>query len=288
MKTNDHQLMKSHSGESESILASKLKDGSLRTGTQGLQISAAGNVPEVGRSKGDFVPTVYKDGVQISGERAQQSEVGASPKGNTMGCSAEDSISTLVAVTIGQPLKDEAASSSRITTQASAEISAGKGVSAGTSSMTTKAEEAGRNDDSDSWRYGPSVAISPYHIPQTQTMIPHEHTSSASLESTEVGTGSPTRMGEKNVVRTAPEFMRTEGKDAEISRRKIQRNKQVLKETFEDWEEAYQQDAKQRKTDELFMREALLEAQRAADIWEVPVGAVLVHNGEIIARGCNL
>ncbi|CAM0912113.1 unnamed protein product [Alopecurus aequalis] len=288
IKTNDHQLMKSHSGESESVVASKLKDENLPTGTQGLQISAAGNVPEVGRSKGDFIPTVSKDGVQISGERAKQSEVGASPKGNTMGHLAEDSTSTLVDVTIGQPLEDEAATSSRITTQASAEINAGKGVSAGTSSVTIKADKAGRNDDSDSWRYGPSVAITPYHIPQTQAMIPHEHTSSASFESAELPTGGSTRMEEMIFVRKAPEFIRTEGKDAEFNRRKIQRSKQVLKETFEEWEEAYQHDAKQRKTDELFMREALVEAQRAADIWEVPVGAVLVHNGEIIARGCNL
>ncbi|KAM0856401.1 hypothetical protein ACQ4PT_049203 [Festuca glaucescens] len=288
IKPNDHQLVKSHTAESESIVASTLKDESMPTGTQGLQISTSGNVSEVGRSKGDFVPRISKGDIQISGERAKQSKVGASPKGNTMGHSAEDNISTSVDDTIGQTLEDEVASSSRITTQGSAEINAGKGVSAGISSMTTKAEEACRNDGSDSWRYGPSVAITPYHIPQTQTMIPHEHTSSASFESTELPTGGYTRLEENIFVRKTPEIIRTEGKDAELSRRKIQRNKQVLKETFEDWEEAYQHDAKQRKTDELFMREALLEAQRAADIWEVPVGAVLVHNGEIIARGCNL
>jgi tRNA(adenine34) deaminase len=288
IKPNDHQLVKSHSGESESIVASTLKDGSLTTGTQDLQISGAGNVSEVGRSKGDFAPRISKGDVHISAERAKQSEVGASLKGNTMGHSAVDSMSTSVDVTIGHALEDAVASSSRITTQGSAEINAAKGVSDGTSSATIKAKEAGRNDVSDSWRYGPSVAITPYHIPQTQTMIPHEHSSSAPLESTELPTGGSTRMEEKIFVRKAPEFIRTEGKDAELNRRKIQRNKQVLKETFEDWEEAYQHDAKQRKTDELFMREALLEAQRAADIWEVPVGAVLVHNGEIIARGCNL
>uniref|UniRef100_A0ACD6AED4 Uncharacterized protein n=2 Tax=Avena sativa TaxID=4498 RepID=A0ACD6AED4_AVESA len=287
IKPNDHQLVKSHSAESESIVASTLKDESLPAGTQGLKISTADNVSEVGRSKGDSVPRISKGDVQILGDRAKQSEVGASPKGNTMGHLAEDSISTSVDVTIVQTLEDEVASSSRVTSQGSAEINAGKGVSDGTSSMTTKAEQPGRADGSDSWRYGPSVAITPYHIPQTQTMVPHQHTSSASFESTELPTGGSTRT-EKNFVGKAPEFIRTEGKDAELNRRKIQRNKQVLKETFEDWEEAYQHDATQRKTDELFMREALLEAQRAADIWEVPVGAVLVHNGEIIARGCNL
>ena len=36
-----------------------------------------------------------------------------------------------------------------------------------------------------------------------------------------------------------------------------------------------------------FMREALAEAQAAADAGEVPIGAVAVHNGEIIGRGQN-
>lgn len=40
--------------------------------------------------------------------------------------------------------------------------------------------------------------------------------------------------------------------------------------------------------DENFMREALAEAQKAFDLGEVPVGAVLVLNGEIIARAHNL
>lgn len=40
--------------------------------------------------------------------------------------------------------------------------------------------------------------------------------------------------------------------------------------------------------DQNFMREALLEAKKAFDSAEVPVGAVLVHNGTIIARGHNL
>jgi tRNA(adenine34) deaminase len=40
--------------------------------------------------------------------------------------------------------------------------------------------------------------------------------------------------------------------------------------------------------DERFMREALKEARRAADKGEVPVGAVVVHDGQIIGRGHNL
>lgn len=39
--------------------------------------------------------------------------------------------------------------------------------------------------------------------------------------------------------------------------------------------------------DQLFMREALLLAQRARDAGEVPVGAVVVKDGEIIGRGFN-
>jgi tRNA(adenine34) deaminase len=39
--------------------------------------------------------------------------------------------------------------------------------------------------------------------------------------------------------------------------------------------------------DEVYMREALLQAQQAADAGEVPVGAVVVKGGEIIGRGSN-
>ncbi|KAK6116386.1 hypothetical protein DH2020_049848 [Rehmannia glutinosa] len=76
--------------------------------------------------------------------------------------------------------------------------------------------------------------------------------------------------------------------EGEQKRRKLQRKDQVVKDRFDEWEEAYMLEAEQRKIDEMFMREALLEAKKAADNWEVPVGAVLVHNGKIIARGCNL
>ena len=41
-------------------------------------------------------------------------------------------------------------------------------------------------------------------------------------------------------------------------------------------------------SDEYFMKEALKEAQKAFDIGEVPVGAVIVANNRIIARGHNL
>ncbi len=38
---------------------------------------------------------------------------------------------------------------------------------------------------------------------------------------------------------------------------------------------------------ERFMQEALLEARKAAELGEVPVGAVVVRGGDIIARGHN-
>ncbi|MBO8434480.1 MAG: tRNA adenosine(34) deaminase TadA [Tyzzerella sp.] len=39
--------------------------------------------------------------------------------------------------------------------------------------------------------------------------------------------------------------------------------------------------------DEYYMREALIEGKKAYDVDEVPIGAVMVRNGEIIARGYN-
>lgn len=40
--------------------------------------------------------------------------------------------------------------------------------------------------------------------------------------------------------------------------------------------------------DEKFMRQALAEAQAAADAGEIPIGAVVVSNGRVIARAHNL
>lgn len=84
------------------------------------------------------------------------------------------------------------------------------------------------------------------------------------------------------------ELSGSERKDGELKQRKFLRTKQVLRDRFDDWEDAYKLELEQRKTDEMFMNEALLEARKAADIWEVPVGAVLVQHGKVIARGCNL
>ncbi|PVX52426.1 tRNA(adenine34) deaminase [Balneicella halophila] len=43
-----------------------------------------------------------------------------------------------------------------------------------------------------------------------------------------------------------------------------------------------------RTTPEDFMRQALIEAEKAYDKDEVPIGAVVVHNNRIIARAHNL
>ncbi len=40
-------------------------------------------------------------------------------------------------------------------------------------------------------------------------------------------------------------------------------------------------------SDELWMEEALREAQRALALGEVPVGAIVVQDGRIVGRGCN-
>src|ERR1700719_302638 len=39
--------------------------------------------------------------------------------------------------------------------------------------------------------------------------------------------------------------------------------------------------------DELWMQEALRAAQRALEAGEVPVGAIVVHEGKIVGRGFN-
>src|SRR5690554_1889639 len=42
------------------------------------------------------------------------------------------------------------------------------------------------------------------------------------------------------------------------------------------------------KDDQHFMSEALTEARKALELEEVPIGAIVVYEGEIIGRGYNL
>lgn len=44
---------------------------------------------------------------------------------------------------------------------------------------------------------------------------------------------------------------------------------------------------RQKKTDEKYMGQALKLAKKAAEIGEVPIGCVIVHDGKVIARGYN-
>lgn len=44
---------------------------------------------------------------------------------------------------------------------------------------------------------------------------------------------------------------------------------------------------KQRRADETFMAEAIRQAHKAAALQDVPIGCVIVHEGCVIARGCN-
>jgi tRNA(adenine34) deaminase len=107
-----------------------------------------------------------------------------------------------------------------------------------------------------------------------------------------------TKAGERATIRSdstivtaeLPESGAVEGHEIvdKGGRKHLRRLSQAPKESYEEWEEAYIREKEQRRLDEFFMREALVEAQRASDSWEVPVGAVLVRNGEVIARGCNL
>ena len=43
----------------------------------------------------------------------------------------------------------------------------------------------------------------------------------------------------------------------------------------------------QKKKDEIYMRQALKLAKKAAELDEVPIGCVIVHDGKVIARGYN-
>jgi len=50
----------------------------------------------------------------------------------------------------------------------------------------------------------------------------------------------------------------------------------------------FDEEASTQTTDLFFMNEAFKEAQKALEADEVPIGAIIVHNGRIIGRGHNL
>ncbi|KAJ6726459.1 CYTOSINE DEAMINASE FAMILY MEMBER [Salix purpurea] len=124
----------------------------------------------------------------------------------------------------------------------------------------------------------------PVLLPSTSTSDPIVEESPGTAKTNVSVSGSMERPDSEMSV----EVSSSEGKGVESKQRRLQRNKQVVRDRFDEWEEANLRESELRKTDEMFMREALLEAKKAADSWEVPVGAVLVHHGRIIARGHNL
>lgn len=50
---------------------------------------------------------------------------------------------------------------------------------------------------------------------------------------------------------------------------------------------AEEQQKARRREDEGFMREAVRQARKAASVGDVPIGCVIVHRGQVIARGYN-
>ena len=77
----------------------------------------------------------------------------------------------------------------------------------------------------------------------------------------------------------------------EMTEKQLQRRENRLraKEEKRIAEEAKAQKAaqEQKKLDEKYMRQALKLAKKAAELDEVPIGCVIVHEGKVIARGYN-
>lgn len=67
----------------------------------------------------------------------------------------------------------------------------------------------------------------------------------------------------------------------------MQQKNESMTEQIEQTEQTEQQ-IEQNEQDICYMREALAEAQKALDMGEVPIGAVMVRAGAIIARGHNM
>jgi tRNA(adenine34) deaminase len=117
-KVKDQQLIKSNSGEPESMLVSLPMEENSHTDTQGLLIPGAGIVPQVSRSEGDLLATSSKADQNISAGRLKQSIAGESSKGSSI----EGSTPSFADVTIGHSLDPiSAATSSRITAKSSGE-----------------------------------------------------------------------------------------------------------------------------------------------------------------------
>lgn len=74
-----------------------------------------------------------------------------------------------------------------------------------------------------------------------------------------------------------------EAKEKAFLRRQEQKREKQAKEAQAQW----QREQAKKAEDTRFMREALRQAKKAASLGEVPIGAVLVKDGKILARGYN-
>lgn len=77
----------------------------------------------------------------------------------------------------------------------------------------------------------------------------------------------------------------------ELTEKQLKRREnrlRVKKEKLRREEEARQQALiLKQKTDEKFMKQALLQAKKAKELGEVPIGCVIVQDGKVIGRGYN-
>ena len=77
----------------------------------------------------------------------------------------------------------------------------------------------------------------------------------------------------------------------ELTEKQLQRRENRLRakeEKLRKEEEARQQALiLKQKTDEKFMKQALLQAKKAKELGEVPIGCVIVQDGKVIGRGYN-
>lgn len=95
------------------------------------------------------------------------------------------------------------------------------------------------------------------------------------------GTESPPC--EKTDCQSAPPL--TQQQKGEETRRRRWEKRMELKRLKALAEEAEKQN--QRREDESFMAEAIRQAKKAGAVQDVPIGCVIVHEGQIIARGYN-
>ncbi|CAA2978045.1 tRNA(adenine(34)) deaminase, chloroplastic [Olea europaea subsp. europaea] len=164
-------------------------------------------------------------------------------------------------------------------------ISSSTVLESGSASMTISLPSGEETSKRNFERSSSGAAISEFLAPSPAMRLRRSPIVKEISEAAEAGSSGSDTSGQPvstNLAESRPEVNEI------LKQRKLQRKDQIPENRFDEWEEAYRVEAEQQKIDVMFMREALLEAQKAADNWEVPVGAVIVQGGKIIARGCNL